>query len=124
MDTDLLVAFLLGIALAILGGVASGFFNAAGGTLWGLVHKRFDPSPRERYFVRHIVFKRWKGELAQVYEARRAEGYEFTDQIEGRVPAYETEGWEKMLLDDKEIWCTKPTGVPYAILMRHKKLSS
>jgi len=122
MDFGTVWPYLIVIALTVITGVASGFFSAAGGHLWSLVHKRIDPPPPpppERYFVTQSQFKRWKGELAKLYEARRAEGYEFACQIEGRVSAYENDGWEKMFLDDKEIW-TDSAGVPCAFLMRKR----
>ena len=104
-----------------LGGVVTGFFNAAGGHLWERVHKRIDPPPpppRERYFVTEHQFDRWTGEPKKVHETLRSEGYEFSLQVAERVPAFKTEGWEHMLIDDKEIWWKNPARISCAFLMR------
>ena len=104
-----------------LTGVVTGFFNAAGGHLWELFRKRVDPpppGPRERYFVTEHQFDRWTGEPKKVYETLKSEGYEFSFQVEQRVPAFKTEGWEHMLIHDQEIWWMDKRKILCAFLIR------
>jgi hypothetical protein len=118
---DFLLPFLLGIVVAAVTGIFTGFFNAAGSHLWDRVRKRIDPSPsppRERYFVTQHQFEEWTGESRTVYETRRREGYEFSLQVEDRVPALESEGWERMIVNNREIWWRNPSRVACAFLMR------
>jgi len=76
------------------------------------------PPQRERYFITQHQFDRWTGELLKIYKARKAERYSFELQIEERVPAFKSEGWEHMLVNDMEIWWRNPNNLACAFLMR------
>ena len=132
----LLVAAVVVVVAAVVRFVATGFFTAAGASLWEWIRKKIDPDapdppdpprlyrflgppgPRERYFVTQHQFDRWTGEPLKVHAARRAEGYSFSLQIEERVPAFKSDGWEHMLVNDMEIWWTNPSKIACAFLMR------
>lgn len=111
--------------VAAVTGIFSGFFNAAGSHLWELVRKRVDPPsppPRERYFVEHSQFEGWRGREREVVDALQACGeYDFVC-IDGHLaPIREAQGWEKLLVEDKEIWWLNPqTRLPHAFMMRKR----
>ena len=124
MDSTYLWA--LGIAsllvTAVFVPVARSFLKGAGSYAWERFRERFLDPPetpeRERYYVTEQQFTNWTGERKKLYDSRLAEGYSFQCPVEERVPALESEGWEKMVLGDLELWWRSFAGKPYAYLMR------
>ena len=63
----LLVAAVVVVVAAVVRFVATGFFTAAGASLWEWIRKKIyrflgPPGPRARYFVTQHQFDRWTGE--------------------------------------------------------------